>query len=30
MSQQQPVDRNPYMAVMAQMIFWSRWLQAPL
>jgi uncharacterized protein (TIGR00645 family) len=30
MSQQQPIDRNPYMAVMAQMIFWSRWLQAPL
>lgn len=30
MSQQQPTERNPYMAVMAQMIFWSRWLQAPL
>jgi len=23
-------NRNPSMAVMAQMIFWSRWLQAPL
>jgi len=23
-------SRNPSMAVMAQMIFWSRWLQAPL
>ena len=30
MSQQQSTERNPYMAVMAQMIFWSRWLQAPL
>jgi len=30
MSQQLPTERNPYMAVMAQMIFWSRWLQAPL
>jgi len=30
MSQQQSTERNPYMSIMAQMIFWSRWLQAPL
>jgi len=23
-------ERNPSTAVMAQLIFWSRWLQAPL
>ena len=30
MSEQQAIERNPSMAVMAQLIFMSRWLQAPL
>jgi len=30
MSMNEPTNRNASMAVMAQMIFWSRWLQAPL
>ena len=29
MSEQQAINRNASMAVMAQLIFMSRWLQAP-
>lgn len=30
MSQPAEVKRNPSLAIIAQLIFWSRWLQAPL
>lgn len=30
MSHSAEVKRNPSLAIMAQLIFWSRWLQAPL
>lgn len=30
MSQPSTPNRNPFLAIMSQLIFWSRWLQAPL
>ena len=29
-SENTTVNRKPYLSIMAQLIFWSRWLQAPL
>ncbi len=30
MNNQTNMQRKPYLSIMAQLIFWSRWLQAPL
>lgn len=30
MNEQTNIERKPYLSIMAQLIFWSRWLQAPL